>query len=64
VWLNIAAQVLNAFLMPLVIGFLVALAATALPAPLRLRGVYLWALVGVSTLVSAVGLFGAVSGLM
>ncbi len=28
VWLNIAAQVLNAFLMPLVVGFLLALAAT------------------------------------
>ena len=64
VWLNIAAQVLNAFLMPLVIGFLVALAVKALPAPLRLRGVYLWLLVGVSALVSAVGLFGGVSGLM
>jgi len=64
VWLNIAAQVLNAFLMPLVIGFLVALAVKALPAPLRLRGVYLWVLAGVSTLVAAVGLFGGVSGLM
>ncbi len=64
IWLNIAAQVLNAFLMPLVIGFLVALAVKALPAPLRLRGIYLWLLVCVSTLVSAVGLFGGVSGLM
>ena len=35
VWLNIAAQVLNAFLMPLVVGFLVALAARALPEPYR-----------------------------
>ena len=47
-WLNIAAQVLNAFLMPLVIGFLVALAVKALPAPLRPRGLYLGALIGVS----------------
>ena len=31
VWLNIAAQVLNAFLMPLAIGFLVILAIRALP---------------------------------
>ena len=37
VWLSIAAQVLNAFLLPLVIGFLVALAMTALPEPYRLR---------------------------
>jgi len=38
VWLTIAAQVVNAFLMPLVIGLLVALAVKALPAPVRLRG--------------------------
>ena len=64
VWLNIAAQVLNAFLLPLVIGFLVALAATALPEPLRLRGWYLRLVIGISAIVSAVGLFGGVSGLL
>jgi len=64
VWLTIAAQVLNAFLMPLVIGFLVALAVKALPEPLRPRGAYLWALIGVSTVVCAVGLYGGVSGLL
>ena len=37
VWLNIAAQVLNVFLLPLVIDLLVALAATALPEPMRGR---------------------------
>src|SRR5277367_6475577 len=50
VWLNIAAQVLNAFLMPLVIGFLVALAMKALPEPYRLRGWYLGLIVGVQAL--------------
>jgi Mn2+/Fe2+ NRAMP family transporter len=64
VWLTIAAQVLNAFLMPLVIGFLVALAVKALPEPLRLRGVYLWVLIGVSAVVSVVALYGGVSGLL
>ena len=64
VWLNIAAQVLNAFLMPLVIVFLVALAVKALPAPLRPRGLYLWVLIGVSAVVIAVGLYGGVAGLM
>jgi Mn2+/Fe2+ NRAMP family transporter len=64
VWLNIGAQVLNALLMPLVIGFLVALAAKALPAPLRLRGWYLWLIVGISGMVSALGLFGGLSGLV
>ncbi len=64
VWLNIAAQVLNAFLMPLVIGFLVALAVKALPEPYRLRGWYLGLIVGVSALVSAVGVFGGLQVLM
>jgi len=64
VWLNIAAQVLNAFLLPLVIGLLVALAVKALPEPLRLRGFYLWVLIGISAIVIAVALFGGVSGLL
>jgi Mn2+/Fe2+ NRAMP family transporter len=64
VWLSIAAQVLNAFLLPLVIGFLMALAVTALPAPLRPRGLYLWVLVGLSAIVIATGLYGGVAGLL
>jgi hypothetical protein len=47
-----------AFLMPLVIGFLVALALKALPEPYRLRGWYLGLIVGVCAIVSAVGVFG------
>jgi Mn2+/Fe2+ NRAMP family transporter len=64
VWLNIAAQVFNAFLMPLVIGLLVALAVTALPESYRLRGWYLGVLVAICTIVSAVGVFGGVRALM
>ena len=64
VWLTIATQVLNAFLMPLVIGFLVALGVRALPEPLRVRGPYLWALIVISVVVSAVGVYGGVAGLM
>jgi Mn2+/Fe2+ NRAMP family transporter len=64
VWLNVAAQVLNAFLLPLVIGFLVALAMKALPEPMRPRGFYLWILIGISTGVIALGLYGGVSGLL
>jgi Mn2+/Fe2+ NRAMP family transporter len=64
VWLNIAAQVLNAFLLPLVIGFLVALAATALPQSLRPRRWYLGLLIGVSLLVCAVGLYGGIAGFL
>ena len=63
VWLNIAAQVLNAFLMPLVIGFLVALAASALPEPCRASGWRLRLIVGICGVVSALGVFGGVAGL-
>lgn len=61
-WLNIAAQVLNAFLLPLVVGFLIALAIKALPEAHRLRGCYLWALVGFASMVCALGLVGGLSG--
>jgi hypothetical protein len=64
IWLNVAAQVLNAFVMPLAIGLLVALAATALPAAHRLRGGHLWLVTAAAGLVCAVGLFGAIRGLL
>src|SRR5271157_3034086 len=64
VWLNIAAQVLNAFLMPLVVGFLVALAARALPEPYRVGGWRLRLVVGVCAAVSALGVYGGVQALL
>jgi Mn2+/Fe2+ NRAMP family transporter len=64
VWLNIGAQVLNAFLLPMVIGFLVALATRTLPQSLRPRGFYLWALIVISAAVSALGLVGGLAGLL
>ena len=64
VWLNIAAQVLNAFLMPLAIGFLVALAATALPEPYRVSGGRLRLIVGICAIVSALGVFGGLQALV
>jgi len=63
VWLNIAAQVLNAFLMPLAIGFLVILAIRALPEPLRLKGGRLWVLIGISGVVSTLAIVGGISGM-
>jgi Mn2+/Fe2+ NRAMP family transporter len=63
IWLNIATQVLNAFLLPLMIGFLVLLAMKALPVAFRPSGAYVWALVGLSAIVSAVGVFSALYGL-
>jgi Mn2+/Fe2+ NRAMP family transporter len=64
VGLNIAAQVLNAFLLPLVIGFLVALAVKTLPEANRLRGCYKWTVMAVSAAACALGLYGGVSGLL
>jgi Mn2+/Fe2+ NRAMP family transporter len=63
VWLNIAAQVVNVFLLPLVLGFLVALSSKALPAKLRLRGWYRMVIVGVSCVVCALGWIGGLSQL-
>ena len=64
VWLNIAAQALNAFLLPPLVGLLVVLATRALAPPLRPRGLYLWSLIGVSSAVIAAGLYCGVVGLL
>lgn len=61
VWLNIATQVANAFMLPAVIGVLIALSIKALPQEHRLRGWYLWLLVGVSVAACGVGLLGGLS---
>jgi NRAMP (natural resistance-associated macrophage protein)-like metal ion transporter len=62
--LNVAAQVLNAFLLPVAIGFLIALAATTLPKSLRPRGLYLACLVFVSILVCLLGVGGGLLGFL
>jgi Mn2+/Fe2+ NRAMP family transporter len=64
VWLNIAAQALNAFLLPLVIGLLIALAVKTLPEASRPKGVYLWVLIAVCAVVATVGVFGGVQGVL
>jgi Mn2+/Fe2+ NRAMP family transporter len=60
--LNVAVQVMNALLLPIVLGFLIALAVKALPRPYRLRGWYLWLVVAVATLTCVLGVFGGLSG--
>ncbi len=60
--LNVAVQVMNAFMLPLVLGFLIALAVKALPRAQRLRGAYLWLVVAVATITCALGVFGGLSG--
>jgi hypothetical protein len=64
VWLNIAAQALNAFLMPLAIGILVTLAATALPVAYRLGGWRLGLTAGVCAAVAALGMFAGLAALL
>lgn len=63
-WLNIAAQVANVFLLPLVVAGMIVLAATALPVPLRLRGWYLGLTVTLAALTCGAGLIGAVWGMV
>jgi Mn2+/Fe2+ NRAMP family transporter len=60
--LSVRVEVMNALLLPLVLGFLVALAITALPEEHRLRGVYLWTVVAVSVLTTGLGVYSALSG--
>ena len=61
--LNVGVQVMNALLLPLVLGFLIALAVFALPEATRLKGVYLKIVVVVSALTTALGVFGGLQGL-
>lgn len=63
VQLNVAAQVLNAFLLPLVLGLLLALALTVLPTSARPRGCTLAAVLGGTAAVCACGLIGGVGGM-
>ncbi|MGH8149205.1 MAG: NRAMP family divalent metal transporter [Steroidobacteraceae bacterium] len=60
--LNIAVEVMNALMLPVVLGFLVLLAFKALPAERRPRGVYAWIVVGVSILTAGLGVYGGISG--
>ncbi len=63
VTLNIGVEVMNALLLPLVLGFLVLLAVRALPEEHRLRGVYLWVVIAVSALTAGLGAYGGISGI-
>jgi len=63
VTLSVGIEVINAFLLPVVLGFLVALACRALPADLALRGGYRWLVIALSTLTAGVGVCFGVLGL-
>jgi Mn2+/Fe2+ NRAMP family transporter len=60
--LNIGVEVMNALMLPLVLGFLVLLAFKALPPEHRLRGPYAWLVVAVSVLTAGLGVYGGITG--
>jgi Mn2+/Fe2+ NRAMP family transporter len=60
--LSVAVQVMNAFMLPVVLGLLIVLAVKALPRAHRLRGFYLWVVIAVATVTCALGVFGGLSG--
>ena len=60
--LNVGVQVMNALMLPLVLGFLILLAVKALPPAVRLKGVYLWVVVAVAVVTCALGVVGGIGG--
>ena len=60
--LNIGVEVMNALMLPLVLGFLVALAFKALPPEHRLKGPYAWLVVVVAVLTAGLGVYGGITG--
>ncbi len=61
--LNVGVQVMNALLLPVVMGFLVLLAIKSLPPTVRLRGAYLWVVLAVTGVTCALGVWGGIGGL-
>lgn len=59
--LSIAVEVMNALLLPVVLGFLFLLGRHALPKEHRLRGLYAWMVAGIIILTSCLGLYGGLS---
>ena len=61
--LNIGVEVMNALMLPVVLGFLVLLAFRGLPPAHRPRGAYAWIVVSVSVLIAGLGLFAGIAGI-
>jgi NRAMP (natural resistance-associated macrophage protein)-like metal ion transporter len=58
--LSVAVEVMNAILLPIVLGFLYLLARKALPEKYRLKGIYAWV---VAIILGITALFGFVAGI-
>ena len=61
--LNIAIEVMNALLLPIVLGFLFLLAVKALPEEHKLKGAYFWTVLIVLGITASLGVYGGISGL-
>ncbi len=61
--LDIAVEVMNALLLPLVLGFLIALAVKALPREHRLRGWYLWLVLALGGISAGLGVYGGITSI-
>jgi Mn2+/Fe2+ NRAMP family transporter len=62
--LNVAVQVMNALLLPLMLGMLIRLAMLAPPPAQRLRGWYLKLVLAVASLTCALGVWGGIGGVL
>jgi NRAMP (natural resistance-associated macrophage protein)-like metal ion transporter len=61
--LNLGVEVMNALMLPLVLGFLVALAFRALPPAHRPSGLYRWVVIAVALLTAGLGLYAGIAGI-
>ncbi len=61
--LDIAVEVMNALLLPLVLGFLIALAVRTLPREHRLRGWYFWVVLLLGSLSAGLGVYGGITSI-
>ena len=62
--LNVAVEVMNALLLPIVLGFLFMLARRALPDKYRLKGKYAWIVFTVLSVTAAFAVYGGLTGII
>jgi len=62
--LSVAVEVMNALLLPIVLGFLYLLGLKALPAPYRLRGIYAWVVGAVIVITAGFAVYAGFLGVV